>query len=86
MTMNWTTLLRLYTMIGAVTGVSLIVFSSLFTATSFAIAVVAVGTIALVSAILGFVLAFVSAEGEPLATDAEMDASQLPGWRPEQGN
>lgn len=80
--MNWSKLLRLYTLIGAVSGVSLITFSSLFTATSLAIAVVAVGVIALVSAIFGFILAFVSVEDSPRTAET----SRLPGWRPERGN
>lgn len=80
--MNWSKLLRLYTLIGAVSGVSLITFSSLFTATNLAIVVVAVGVIALVSAILGFVLAFVSSQEKPRTTET----SQLPGWQLDRGD
>ena len=80
--MNWSRLLRLYTLIGAVSGISLITFSSLFTATNLAIVVVAVGVIAIVSAILGFVLAFVSSQGKPRSAEA----SQLPGWQPDRGD
>ena len=80
--MSWAKLLRLYTMIGAVSAVSLITFSSLFNPPSLSIAFVAVGVIALVSAILGFILAFVSAEDESMP----IETSQLPGWRPGQGD
>ena len=79
--MSWAKLLRLYTMIGTVSAVSLITFSSLFSPPSLSIAFVAVGVIAMVSAILGFILAFVSAEGKSIP----VETSQLPGWRPGQG-
>ena len=69
--MNHGILLRIYTMIAAVSSVSLFVFSSLFASTNLAIAVVAVGTIAFVSAILGFLLANVESTDGPTTTRAD---------------
>ena len=63
--MNRGRLLRLYTMIAAVSSVSLFVFSSLFTNTLLAIAVVAVAVVAFVSVVLGFLLAGVEYFDEP---------------------
>lgn len=76
MNLDWGVLLRLYTMIAAVSSVSLFVFSSLFTSTSLAVAIVAVATIALVSAILGFILATVEYADASIETPGE---ESLPG-------
>lgn len=50
--MNWGVILRLYTMIGGVSAISLFVFSEQFSNESLAITTVAVATVALVSVIL----------------------------------
>ena len=55
--MNWGVLLRLYTMIAGVSAFSLYVFSEQFSSASLAITIVAVATIALVSVILGALVA-----------------------------
>lgn len=55
--MNWRVLVRIYTMIAAVSAISLFVFAQQFTSTLFSIAVVAVATVALVSVILGAIVA-----------------------------
>ena len=55
--MNWSVLLRIYTMIAGVSTVSLFVFAQQFSDARHAIAIGAVATVALVSVILGAVLA-----------------------------
>lgn len=67
--MNWGTLLRIYTMIAAVSAVSLFVFSQQFSDARLSIAVVAVGTVAMVSVILGALLATSASLVDPPATD-----------------
>lgn len=57
--MNWGVLLRIYTMIAGVSTISLFVFSRQFADAGLSIAVVAVATVALVSVILGAILATV---------------------------
>ena len=54
--MNWSRLLRLYTLIAAVSTVSLFVFSAQFADAELSILVAAVATIALLSAIVGVLL------------------------------
>lgn len=54
--MNWGQLLRIYIMIAGVSSISLFVFAAQFSEPLFSIASVAVGTIALISVILGFLL------------------------------
>lgn len=55
--MNWSVLLRTYTMIGAVTVVSLYVFAQQFSDARLSVSIVAVATIAFVSVVLGALLA-----------------------------
>lgn len=55
--MNWPRLLRLYTLVAAVSAVSLIVFAEQFSGGRFAILAVAVGVVAFVSVIAGALLA-----------------------------
>ena len=73
--MNWSVLLRIYTMIAAVTAVSLFVFASQFSNAILSVAVVAVGTVAFVSVILGALLAgeaYLEEDAvEPIAADGE---------------
>ena len=63
---EWTRLLRVYTLIAAVSTVSMIVFASQFAGPQFAITAVAVGTVALVSVILGALVAGVQYIGQPV--------------------
>lgn len=55
--MNWRVLLRVYTMIAAVSAVSLFVFARQFDSVGLSVAIVAVATVAFVSVILGALLA-----------------------------
>lgn len=70
--MNWGVLLRLYTMIAGVSAVSLFVFAQQFAEARLAIAIVAVATIALVSVIIGALLAMSYSFGDdsPVGTTA----------------
>ena len=64
--MNWRRLVRIYTLIAAVSTVSLFVFSAQFAEPALSILVVAVGTVALVSVLLGALLSaesYVAAPG-----------------------
>ncbi len=65
--MNWGRLLRIYTLIAAVSTVSFIVFAGQFTDPQLSILSVAIGTVALVSAILGALLAGEAFVDEPSA-------------------
>ncbi len=65
--MNWAVLLRIYTMIAGVSAVSLFVFAQQFSDARLSIAVVAVATVALVSVIIGALLAM-SATIDPTGT------------------
>lgn len=67
--MNWSVLLRTYTMIGAVTVVSLFVFAQQFSDARLSVSIVAVATIAFVSVVLGALLAInatIEDESEPV--------------------
>jgi len=66
--MNWSVLIRVYTMIAAVSVVSLFVFAQQFSDVRLSIAIIAVGTVAFVSVILGALLsinASLEAESRP---------------------
>ncbi|MFC6733441.1 hypothetical protein [Haladaptatus sp. DYSN1] len=73
--MNWRPLVRIYTMVGVVSTISLFVFSAQFTGTGLSIAIVAVGTVALISVILGGLLAIESYVKE---SDAEAGIPSRP--------
>lgn len=68
-------LLRLYTLIAAVSAVSTIVFASQFAGPQFAITAVAVGTVALVSVILGALVAGVQYIGAPVEESGTGEAT-----------
>lgn len=55
--MNWSVLLRVYSMIAGVSAIALFVFSQQFADAALSIAVVSVATVAVVSVILGALLA-----------------------------
>lgn len=64
--MNWAVLVRIYTMIAAVSVISLFVFAQQFGDVRLSIAIVAVATVAFVSVILGALLSInASLEGVP---------------------
>lgn len=65
--MNWGRLLRIYLMIAAVSVVSLFVFGAQFSNAALSLLSVAVGTVALVSLILGAMLSATAYLSEPPA-------------------